>query len=1199
MAYIPVGTAVGYLTLDYTRFSRNLTTAVNQANSLANKFSDTLGSGLQTIGGKISAAGTTLTRGITVPLATAVGGAVKFGSEFDKQMSNVSAVSNATEAEFNAMRDAAIDWGEKTVYTATEAGEALYYMGLAGWEAEDSIAALGPVLNLAAAGDLDLGRTSDIVTDAMTAMKVEAGELTNGIENTTHFTNVLAAAMANSNTDVDQMGEAFKYVSPLAGALNFDMRDLALGIGLMANVGVKGSQAGTGLRQALKNLISPTDKAKIAMDKYGVSLFDDTGKAKTMKQLMDELRGTFGDLNIDVYDAAGELKSAEQIMEEYGHSLPTSQQEKFNAIVEIFGTRALPGVLGIIEQSDDKYERLTSAINGADAAFVRHGDDLMTYSEAVEKYGEELVNTSKDFEILGAAEGMAQTQMDNLKGDWIKFTSALGTMAIEITDLVKGPLREFVQRLTELVRAFNDMDDEQQKHILKLVAFAAALGPILLVIGKIISGIGGMITTFAQVSNALTKIKAGFDMLSATAAAAGTSIGAIVGTVLIVVVVIATLIAAFKHLWDTSEEFRNNMTKIWEDLKSRVSEACQKIVDALNELGFNFEDIVDVLKAVWDGFCQLLAPAFEAAFKIITEVIGFVVNRFADMIEIISGIVKGLKTGDWSLFWKGMSDIAEDTINFVINILDTLAEFVWNTIQVIANWFGADWTMTWDEAKQALVDWAESVVQWFTDVHTAVQDFFYNVAEWIVNLPENIAEGIASVVETIAEWASDMIEKGKEVGENFVTSVVEWFDQLPYKVGYAVGFVLATVVQWVADMISKAVEFGTNFIQAIIEWFEQLPGKIKEFIDSAYQTITQFVTDGIQSAIEFGTQFIQNVVEWFQQLPTKISEFVTTTIESIKKFKDDAIAFAKEAGQKFIQNVVEFFTTLPGKIKEFLNQSIEHLKQWVIDMGIKGKEAIEELIKNVVEIAKSIPEKVREIGENIVKGVWEGIENAKSWFKDKITSFFSGLVDGAKDALGISSPSKVFADEVGKWIPLGIVEGVEEEMPDAVNDIQSTIEDGMEEVSPDVQLNTSFDNFINTFKSGFNQLLTWFQTIETKFIGSIDNMTDAIHRLISAANSLNTINLSDIFNTQGIGTESVGNLFGNQDMMQMFEMFMTTMTDKVQAIADSIQAGEDSEEVAQFAGGGDWIFPLYFGGDLIDTYILNAQQRQDLMSGGR
>ena len=258
---VNVGTAVAYLDLNMTAFNSGL----QQAQSALQTFQDsssTMGQNLMSAGGLMTNIGSGLTRNITMPLVSAGQEVVEFGATFDKQMSAVEAVmkDKLKEGDIERLREAAMYWGEQTVYTATEAGEALYYMGLAGWDVEQAINGLGSVLNLAAAGNLDLGRASDVVTDSMTAMNLTAGQMTNEIENTAYYTSVLAAVMANSNTDIDQMGEAFKYVAPIAGNLNYTIEDLGLALGLAANAGIKSSQAGTSLRQALKQLISPTDR---------------------------------------------------------------------------------------------------------------------------------------------------------------------------------------------------------------------------------------------------------------------------------------------------------------------------------------------------------------------------------------------------------------------------------------------------------------------------------------------------------------------------------------------------------------------------------------------------------------------------------------------------------------------------------------------------------------------------------------------------------------------------------------------------------------------------------------------------------------------------------------------------------------------------------------------------------------------------
>lgn len=1008
---IPVGTAVGYLTLDYTDFSKNLKTAVSEANQLSGKFADTLGSGLSTIGDQISSVGSSLTTAITLPLAAAAGASIKFGAEFDKGMSNVKAVSGATAEEFQEMRNAAVDWGEKTVYTATEASDALYYMGLAGWDANESVAALGPVLNLAAAGNLDLGRTSDIVTDAMTALQIEAEGYTNGVQNAEHFTNVLAATMANSNTDVDQLGEAFKYVAPLAGAAGIEAEDLSLALGLMANVGIKASQAGTGLRQALKSVISPTDKAAIVMERYGVSLFNADGSAKDMRVFMDELRDTFGDLAVDVYDASGELKTAEQIMEEYGHSLPTSQQEKLNAIVKIFGTRALPGILGIIEQSDEKYNSLADAINGSDKAFVKYGDDLMTYQEAVAQFGEELVNTSDDFEILGYSTGMAQVQMDNLQGDWIKFTSALGTTQIEITDLVNGALRELVQKLTELVTWFNNLDDEQQKNILRWAAIAAAVGPALLVFGKVISLIGGTITAFNTIAGAITKLKVGFSLLSSvlnpTIGAFRnlfTTLGPLKGTlsliqtalagislpIVAITALIALLVGSFVHLMKTNEEFRDKVIGIWDGIKAKFEEAGQKILDAINEIGFNFDSLTEALKAGFDWLSNVLAPFFLGLFDTISFVIGGVLDIFTGLFEVIGGLFKGFREGDWSMFTQGLTDF----FGGILELMTTPFVAAFNEITRILEAFGLTWTEVWQ----------------------AVKDFFIVVGESISETVSNIYNGIK--------------------------------------------------------------DFINNTLNAFLEFHVSLWNGISEFLYNLVMSVVNFITD----------------------TKNNITNFVNSVHNKFTEMKQKIIAGMVE----MVINVTKKFTEMRDVVKVVIYTLVKIVYDKFVEMKTMVVSKVTEIKNDIVNTFNDIKERFIQIGSNIIQGIAQGIDNGWQWLKDKVSNLARSLLDSAKSALGISSPSKEFEDDFGYWLPLGAAEGVEDSMPKAIRQIQSAFTKGLSQITGEVNLDSSFDGMIYSVQDAIEDVTVWFESIEDRLINAATSIRDTLTDIVDTGNAVVT-----------------------------------------------------------------------------------------------
>lgn len=1080
---IGLGTAVGYLNLDISGFANGVDSAISDMGRLNGGFS-TATQGLQTIGGMFTKAGTALTAGFTAPVTGATAASIKFGSEFDKQMSNVKAVTGATTEEFEAMREAAISWGEKTVYTATEAGEALYYMGLAGWDSQEAIDGLGPVLNLAAAGNLNLGRTSDIVTDALTAFGLTA-------QDTTTFTNVLAAAMSNSNTDVDQMGESFKYVAPVAGAFGYKIQDVALALGLFANNGVKGSQAGTGLRQALNALVNPSDKAAELMDKYGVSLFNADGSTKSFMKVMEELRGTFGnvslnaeevgkyidELGIDLDSVDGETEATVAIMEKFGHAIPTTEMENLSAIVKIFGVRALPGMLSVMNASEDDFYGLAEKINGADEAFVKFGDEVYTIEEALERFGNKIYN-DPSFEILGSAAGMAATQIENLSGDWDKFTSALGTSKILIFDMVKGALREFLQSMTDLIMRFNNLDEEQREQIVKWALVLASIGPVFVIIGKLITGVISFINTLKLLKGAFDFVSNGISLLLSSFKLIGTGVlepmagltslqtvlASLTGPIIAVIALIVVLVAAFVNLWKTNEDFRNKIIEIWESIKEKFEEAGERIVEIFNELGFNFEDFkelmataIDFLKKLWDGFCELLAPVFVGAFEIIGDVIGGFIDLFVGVIEVIAGIVKGFKDGDWSMLWKGIYDIAKSGVDTIINVLDHLAEAVWNVVQITANWLGNDWNMSWDEAKQAVKNWFDSVVQWVQElpdnIGGYIREFVSNTIQWFSELPGKISEFFTSIWDATVEWGANMVSKAIEVGTNFLDNIIQWFSELPNKIAYFIGYTLGLIIKWSIDMVNKAREMGTNFLNNVVDFFTQLPGKVYMFIIS--------------------------------------------TLDYVKKWSVDMSNKAREMAQNFLNNVIVFFVQLPGKVKGFLASVLLNVLRWKEDMKNTATDAAKGFFDNIVSGLIGLPNKMKEIGSNIVDGVWEGISSGWRWLTDKVSDLANSLLDGVKDALDIGSPSKKFRDQVGRWIPPGIGEGFSEAMPALIRDMQNELDKGVDKISvEDIDVDTSVQSFVDTYSEAFESVVIWFETLEERMAVAVEKLANYFNYLM-------------------------------------------------------------------------------------------------------
>ena len=367
----------GSIKIDTKVDTGGFSTGVDKMKSIATKGVAALTTTFTAVSGAIVAGGTAATH---------------VGSDFEAAMSKVSAISGATGKDLTALTNKAKEMGASTKFSASESASALQYMAMAGWDTSDMLSGISGIMSLAAADGLDLATTSDIVTDALTAFGMKASD-------SSHFADVLAKASSSANTNVSMLGESFKYVAPLAGAMGYSAEDVSVALGLMANASIKGSMAGTSLKTALSNLASPTKQMKEVMDKYKLSITDATGKALPLSDVLKQLREKFGGL---------------------------SEAEQTAAASTLFGKEAMSGMLAVINASESDFNNLTKNINNAD----------------------------------GAAQLMAETMQDNLQGQITILKSALEGLGIEIYEGMSAPLKDaaveaqnYVNRLTS---AFKD-----------------------------------------------------------------------------------------------------------------------------------------------------------------------------------------------------------------------------------------------------------------------------------------------------------------------------------------------------------------------------------------------------------------------------------------------------------------------------------------------------------------------------------------------------------------------------------------------------------------------------------------------------------------------------------------------------------------------------------------------------------------------
>lgn len=623
-------------------------------------------------GDKFIAAGEKITSAgqAVMPASVAVMGlgtaAVKTAADFDSAMSQVAAVSGATGDDFDALRDKAREMGAKTKFSASEAAEAMNYMAMAGWKTGDMLDGIEGIMNLAAASGEDLATTSDIVTDALTAFGLSAAD-------SGHFADILAAASSNANTNVAMMGETFKYCAPIAGAMGYTAEDVAEAIGLMANSGIKSTQAGTALRTMMTRLQGELELSGAAFGEVTIATANADGSMRELGDILGDLRVYFSQMTESEAAAAAET---------------------------LVGKNAMSGFLAVMQAAPGDIEKLNSAIANCD----------------------------------GTAEDMAATMQDNLTGQLTILKSQLEELAISFGDMPMPVIRKVVTAVQGFVDKLNNMDEGTRETILQVGLFVAALGPVLLIIGKLSTGIGKGLKAFVSLSNGLAKLKVGITNASRLFGKLGAAIGGISAPVVSVVAVIAVLAAAFANLWKNNEEFRNRMTEIWSGIKETISGFCQSIVDRFNALGFEFSSITELLSTVWNGFCSLLAPVFEGAFSVISTVLSTTFDVILSTVDFFIAVF----SGDWEGAWNAVKNIFTTLWDGLLSFLKTILETIKGVLDTALGWIGTSWEAVWTGIKT-----------FFTNIWNGIKNTVSTVINSIPNTISTVINGIRNTVSSV------------------------------------------------------------------------------------------------------------------------------------------------------------------------------------------------------------------------------------------------------------------------------------------------------------------------------------------------------------------------------------------------------------------------------------------------------------------
>lgn len=679
---------------------KRLEEQANQSATALQKISAT-GEKLQTVGSNIESAGKKLlpVTGAVTALGTA---AVKTASDFDSAMSQVAAVSGATGSDLEALRDKAREMGSKTKFSASEAAEAMNYMAMAGWKTTDMLGGIEGVMNLAAASGEDLATTSDIVTDALTAFGLSA-------DDSGHFADVLAAASSNANTNVSMMGETFKYCAPIAGALGFSVEDTAEAIGLMANAGIKSSQAGTSLRTIMNNLTGEVKICGSSIGEVTIATTNADGSMRGLSDILADCRTAFSGL---------------------------SESEKAAAAETLVGKNAMSGFLALMNAGEADINKLSGAIANCD----------------------------------GKSAEMASTMQDNLAGQLQILKSQLEELAISFGELLMPAIRAIVGWIQQFVDWLNSMGEGTKKVIMVVALLAAALGPVLIVVGKVISAVGTIMTIVPKIASAIKIVQGAFTALNATMLA--NPIVLIIAAIAALVAAFIYLwnnCEGFRQFWiDLWENIKAVAVAIWEGLKeffttawTAISTTAQTIWNAIKEF---FSGLWEGIQTVFTTVVTAISTFLEIAWngiKTVAETIWTAIST------AISTIVTGIQT-----FLTTAWDTIKTVISTVLNAIKTIFTTIWNAIKTVittvVNGIKSTITSVWNSIKSTVTSVVNAIK---SAVNSAFNAMWNGIKSTISGIYNTIKGGFDKAVGYIKGLASAAFNWGKDIIMGIVNGI--------------------------------------------------------------------------------------------------------------------------------------------------------------------------------------------------------------------------------------------------------------------------------------------------------------------------------------------------------------------------------------------------------------------------------------------
>ena len=959
---VDIGTAEGHIILDTSGFVVPLQTAQRDVHNFASDIAVKIGGAMQTLGNTISNIGNTITKYISAPLQDFAKSAFSEMAEFDDSMNRAAILTKAQGDQLTALTEKAKEMGRTTKFTATQAAEAYQYMGLAGWDSQQAIDGLEGIMNLAAASGEDLASVTDIVTDALTAMGLKASD-------SAHFADVLTAATLNSNTTIGMLGEAFKYAAPTAGAMHYSIEDLTLALGLMANAGIKGAQAGTSLRTAIQRMTVAPGQVAVEMEKLGLSVYNADRSAKPLSQLLEELRGKFRGLD---------------------------DQTKLTAESIILGARAMTGIGAIIETSEEDYNRFKKVLEDAE----------------------------------GTARRVADKMLESFTGRLTLLQSAISGFKMQFAQDVLPFLSGVVNKMIDFVNSVSKLEGGTRKAVLAFIAFGAAIGPLVASFGGVIALLGSAIVSVGFLVSSIGTLSAAVGISAAAFTGWG---AAILAGIAAIGGVIATFIAAFADLMINNEEFYNDFMSIINDIRKTLSEFKAEIVGTFEEMGAGNLSFTEALSMAWIAVKNLIAPILLWLAESVKNTINYITSIAKGFTEILNGlalIFQGNFKEGLSKFFTGIGDLIVGFFDGLIQMAISQVKAIVGIFQSIGKSKeeiakkSAEVDDIFTESAKKREEYKNKAIK---SEKEQTKETELQLAKRLVAQEEALKKSGFNYEESNRLD----LESQKAFGEKYLQTAQDTAKQLPGIIADQREPMRVEADKIGTDLIDEGDIAGAGYIGIMDAHLSHLEGIFNDYLSDALDVVDDFSASFQESGKNSAEAFSGAMIAELQKLPgsftTQLNAVLATTKDWVANMAKEAAKLpgsfttqlnsvltitktwsanmAKEAANMastFNTNAAKTASDLSTKLNNNLNASLNTANSWATKMGKKGAEGAKLFLDYMLSAVDSQGAEIERFGKEIAEHLTVGIQNHSDWIKDRLKSTYYKIIDDMEEDMGLS-----------------------------------------------------------------------------------------------------------------------------------------------------------------------------------------------------